>query len=290
MSEWIWLNGEMLPAADAHVCIDDRGFQFADGVYEMIRVYDGELFAVDAHLHRLWTSAVEIQLTPPMTTDALAAALRNYIEKSDLHNANIYLQLTRGPAPRDHLFPDVAEPTLLFYARPVPKQVPPGEGEGVKLLSVNDDRWRRCWIKTTSLLSNVLAKNSAVAAGADEAAFVEGGQVSECSTANLFAVINGKLVTHEIGSRVLPGITRRIVIELAHEMGLEVDERAIGEDEARRADELFITSTSREIGWVSRWNDVYIGQGRCGHITRKLQQAFQERVRQETKAENLATV
>jgi len=140
--------------------------------------------------------------------------------------------LTRGIAPRNHIFPDVSEPTLLFYVRPVKSIPAPGCGEGIKLLSVPDDRWKRCWIKTTSLLPNVLAKNAAIAAGADEAAFVEGGFVTECSSSNLFAVIGGKLVTHPIGSKVLPGITRMVLLEIAGEMGIEVDERAIGENEA----------------------------------------------------------
>jgi len=154
----------------------------------------------------------------------------------------------------------------------------PGEGEGVKLLSVPDDRWERCWIKAIALLPNVLAKNAAVAAGADEAVFVDMGFVTECSTSNLFAVIGGKLVTHPIGTKVLPGITRMVLLEVAEEMGIEVDERAIGENEAPWAQELFITSTTREISWVSRWNDIYIGRGRCGTVTAKLHRALRERI------------
>jgi D-alanine transaminase len=152
-----------------------------------------------------------------------------------------------------------------------------------------DERWKRCWIKSIALLPNVLAKNAAVAAGADEAAFVDLGYVTECSTSNLFAVIGEKLITHPVGTKVLPGITRQQVLEIADELGIEVDERAIREEEAPRADELFITSTTREISWVSRWNDTYIGQGRCGQITMKLHEALRERVKQETGARDLAT-
>ena len=292
MTEWIWLNGEILPIADARLGIEDRGFQFADGVYEVIRLYDGKPFALTAHLERLWKSAVEIQLTPPLTVDALARQIHRLLERVDAGNAMIYLQLTRGVAPRNHLFPEIVEPTLLFYTRPVKPAAAPGEGEGTKLISVPDDRWKRCWIKSISLLPNVLAKNAAVAAGADEAAFVEGGFVTECSASNLFAVIGGKLVTHPIGSKVLPGITRAVLLEIAEEMGIEVDERAIGEEEAPWAQELFISSTLREISWVSRWNDIYIGQGRCGKITAALHHALRERIARDVLMEMpaLATV
>ena len=280
----IWLNGKILPFADARLGIEDRGFQFADGVYEVVRIYNGKPFTLDLHLQRLWNSAVDIQLTPPMTTDALASQITTFISHTGLRDGMVYLQLTRGVAPRNHIFPEACEPTLLFYTRPLPPPPLPGEGEGVKLLAVPDERWKRCWIKSIALLPNVLAKNAAVAAGTDEAAFVDAGFVTECSASNLFAVIHDKLVTHPVGTKVLPGITRKVLLEIAEELGIEVDERAIREDEAPRADEMFITSTTREIAWVSRWNDIYIGQGRCGEVTIRLHRALQDRVRRETAA------
>jgi D-alanine transaminase len=288
MTEWIWLNGEIMPMADARLGIEDRGFQFADGVYEVIRLYAGRPFALTQHLQRLWNSAVDIQITPPLTIDALAVEIQKLIDRVDAAEAMIYLQLTRGVSPRNHLFPEVIEPTLLFYIRPAPRIAAPGEGEGVKLLSVPDDRWKRCWIKSIALLPNVLAKNTAVAAGADEAAFIDNGVVTECSTSNLFAIIGGKLVTHPIGSKVLPGITRKLLLEVAEEIGIEVDERAIGENEAAWAQELFITSTTREISWVSRWNDIYIGRGRCGTLTTTLHKAFRKRIARDLAAETPA--
>ena len=155
----------------------------------------------------------------------------------------------------------------------------------MKLLTVPDERWKRCWIKSIALLPNVLAKNAAVAAGADEAVFIDCGNVTECSASNLFAVINGKLITHPIGTKVLPGITRMILLEIAAELGIEVDERAMGEEEAPCAEELFITSTTREISWVSCWNDMYIGKGRCGPTTIALHNALKQRIRSETTIE-----
>ncbi len=284
-TEWIWLNGEIMPAGEARLGIEDRGFQFADGVYEVVRIYDGKCFALQAHLERLWRSAVDIQITPPLTTDSLAVEIKRLIDHTHSFNGMVYVQLTRGVAPRNHLFPEDIQPTLLFYTRPLPPVPAPGQGEGTKLLAVPDDRWKRCWIKAIALLPNVLAKNAAVAAGADEAAFIEVGFVTECSTSNLFAVIGGKLVTHPIGTKVLPGITRAILIEIAEELGIEVDERAIREEEAPRAEELFITSTTREIGWVSRWNDMYIGRGRCGAMTARLHRAFKERIAKDSAIE-----
>ena len=285
MTEWIWLNGEILPMSEARVGIEDRGFQFADGVYEVIRLYGGRPFALDEHLQRLWKSAVDIQLTPPLTTNALAVEIFGLIAKAGISEGMVYLQLTRGVAARNHIFPDVVEPTLLFYVRPLPPVGAPGSGEGVKLLAVPDERWKRCWIKSIALLPNVLAKNAAVAAGADEAVFIDCGNVTECSASNLFAIINGKLITHPIGTKVLPGITRMILLEIAGELGIEVDERALGEEEAPRAEELFITSTTREIGWVSCWNDIYIGRGRCGPTTIALHKALKQRIASETRAE-----
>jgi D-alanine transaminase len=288
MTEWIWLNGDILPLSDACLSVEDRGFQFADGVYEVIRFYNGKPFTLDLHLERLWKSAVGIQITPPLTTGSLAHHIGNLISKTEIADGMIYLQLTRGVAPRNHLIPEEIAPTLLFYARALAPLATPGKGEGVSLLSVPDERWKRCWVKSIALLPNLLAKNAAVAAGADEAAFIDLGYVTECSTSNLFAVIGDKLVTHPIGTKVLPGITRHMVLEIAGELGIEVDERAIREEEAPRADELFITSTTREINWVSRWNDTYIGQGRCGPTTLKLHHALVERIRQETGVPDLA--
>lgn len=278
MTELIWLNGEVGPLADARIGVEDRGFQFADGVYEVMRVYRGRPFAMAEHLERLANSARGIDLPIPIPVAQLQEQIAALIQKSELREGMIYLQLTRGVSRRNHVFPKDAQATLLFHTRELPPVAEPGSGEGVKLITVADERWHRCWIKSIALLPNVLAKNAAVARGGDEAVFVENGVVSECSTSNIFAVIQGKLITHPVGSRVLPGITRAIVLDVARKLDMEVDERALREEEAARADELFITSTTRELAWVARWNDRYIGQGRCGPVTLKLHKAFRERI------------
>jgi D-alanine transaminase len=218
----------------------------------------------------------------PLATDALAAEVRKLIGASDTREGMVYLQLTRGVSARNHVIPDACKPTLLFYVRPLPPTPIPGQGEGAKLMAIADERWKRCWIKSIALLPNVLAKSEAVAGGYDEAAFVENGIVTECAASNIFAVIGGRVVTHPVGSKVLPGITRAVLLECAQALDIQVDERPLREEEAMRADELFITSTTREVSWVARWNDRYIGQGRCGPVTLALHRALQDRVRKET--------
>ena len=278
----VWLNGSIVPMSEARVGVEDRGYQFADGVYEVVRFYNGRTFTLREHMERLARSAEGLHLKLPMSVDAIGQAIETFIPRAGLRDGTIYLQATRGVAPRNHLFPKDAGSTLLFYAKPLPPPNEPGQGEGVKLLAVEDERWKRCWVKSIGLIGHVLAKNEAAAKGFDEAAFVEHGLVSECSSSNLFAVLNGKLINHPVGSKVLPGITRLVVLQCAEQLGIAVEERPLREEEVRRADELFITSTTREIAWVARWNDRYIGQGKCGAITMKLHRAVRERVRAET--------
>jgi len=148
MSDWIWLNGEIIPMSDARIGVEDRGFQFADGVYEVIRLYNARPFTLDAHLERLQKSATGIDLPAPLDRPTLKNEIGRLIAKSAVRDGMIYLQFTRGVAPRNHLYPSTPKPTLLFYARPLPPANGPGEGEGAKLIAVDDDRWRRCWIKS----------------------------------------------------------------------------------------------------------------------------------------------
>jgi D-alanine transaminase len=280
--ELIWFNGETIPMSEARPSVEDRGSQFADGVYEVVRLYDGKPFTLTEHLERLRKSATGIQITMPLSVEALASEIRKFIPKAGVGDGMIYLQLTRGVCPRNHLFPQPAcKPTLYFYARPLPKIPPPGEGEA-KIWTVADERWKRCWIKCIGLIANVLAKNEAVAKGADEAIFVEHGVVSECSASNFYAVIGGRVITHPVGPKVLPGITRAALLEVASELGVPIDERPLREDEAKAADEVFITSTTREISYVSTWNGQRVGGGKCGPITKRLHEGLRQRVLRET--------
>ena len=276
MNEIIWLNGEIIPMSEARISPEDRGFQFADGVYEVIRLYAGRPFTLDEHLARLERSAAELRLTVPIPTAQLKTEIARLIAQSGVAEGMIYLQLTRGHAPRNHRFPTTQRHTLLFYARSLDplhavEQTPPA-----KLLTAVDDRWNRCWVKSIALLANVLAKNDAVAAGADEALFVHEGHVTECSTSNFFAVITGRLVTCPVGPKVLPGITRAVLLECARELKIAVEERLLTVEEAQAADELFITSTTREISPVSHWDGKPVG--RANTITTRLHHALKQRV------------
>ena len=280
--EMIWLNGEVLPMADAKISVEDRGFQFADGVYEVIRIYNGRPFTLDEHLQRLERSCAGIELGEAFDREALSAQIVRFVEANGPVDGMVYLQVTRGVAPRNHIYPARMDPTLLFYTRPLDAAPAPGQGEGVTLQSAPDERWKRCWIKAIALLPNVLAKNAAIAAGADEAVFVDDGFVSECSASNLFAIIGGKIITHPIGSKVLPGVTRLVLTQLAADLGIEWVERPMREAEAKAADELFITSTTRELNWVANWDGRKIANA-CGPVTRKLHEAFAAKVRRETR-------
>ncbi|MDB5296311.1 MAG: dat [Phycisphaerales bacterium] len=283
-SDLVWLNGEIIPMADARIGVEDRGYQFADGVYEVVRLYNGKPFTMTEHLDRLERSAAGIKLALPITRAALEDGLAKLVAKSDVRDGMVYLQASRGVAPRNHVFPEKPSGTVVAYCRALPPVPAPGEGFGAKLLAVPDERWKRCWVKAIALLPNVLAKNEAAGRGYDEAAFVEDGLVSECSTANLFAVANGTLVTHPVGAKVLPGITRAVLFDCAKELGIKVDERPLREDEMTKVQELFITSTTRELSWVSHWNDTPVGQGTCGPVTLKLHRAYRDRVRAQTGA------
>jgi D-alanine transaminase len=302
MSEWIWINGKTMPLAEAKISVEDRGFQFADGIYEVIRLYDGRPFCLKDHLDRLVESAKGIRLEIPLSMaqlsqeiarslegDAarLSSTLRLRPDGSSPKSADgiIYLQLTRGASPRNHLFPDpkAAPPTLLFYRRALPApRTPASAMPGIKLHSVDDFRWKRCWIKSIALLPNVLAKNTAIAAGADEAIFINDGAVTECAASNFLAVVGGRVVAHPVGEKVLPGITMKVLRQVAAESGIAWEDRPLPVEAAKKAEEIFITSTTREINWVSHWDGQSVGGGRCGAVTQALHKGLLHKVAQET--------
>lgn len=281
MAELIWLNGEIIPMSEARISVEDRGFQFADGVYEVIRLYGGRPFTLIEHLQRLEKSAAGISLAVPLARAQLKSEIERFLKQAGAFEGMIYLQLTRGFAPRNHLFPASTGGTMLFYARPLEALAPVEQTPAVKLMTVGDERWKRCWVKSIALLPNVLAKNAAVAAGADEAAFVDEGNITECAASNFFAVVAGKLVTHPVGPKVLPGITRAVLMECAKELGIAVEERPMRIEQAQQADEIFITSTTREISPISHWDGRPVGRSRA--VTLRLHQALRQRVVLETR-------
>lgn len=280
-TDLIWINGEIMPLEDARVSVEDRGFQFADGVYEVVRFYRGRCFTLSEHLDRLEKSAQALRIKLPIARSALANQMQGLVTRSGLADGMIYLQLTRGVAPRAHPFPVDASPTLLFHTRELPPVPAPENVTGIRLITLPDERWHKCWVKSTGLQLNVLAKQQAIEAGADEAAFVYNGVVTECCATNIFFVIGGQIVTHPVGEKVLPGITRLVIQQLAEQIGVTFVERGVSLEAAKAADEIFITSTTRELHWVLQWDGAAVGPGRAGKITRMLHDAYQQRVRAE---------
>lgn len=274
-TELCWLNGEVIPLSEARVSVEDRGFLFADGVYEAFRLYRGKPFGLPQHLDRLERSCAGIELTLPMPKTNLASEIEKLIAHSGVSDGLVYLQITRGPGPRNHVISKEPRPTTMFYIRALP---PVQQTKGYVLLSVPDERWKRCWIKSIGLLANTLARTAADRAGADEAVFVHERIAREGSSCNLFAVIEGKLVTHPLDTCILGGITRDIVLDCARQLGIPVEQRAMTLDEGHRAEEVFLTSSIRELMWVKKWDDAVIGAEGIGPITRRLHEEYRRRV------------
>lgn len=271
-----WLNGRLLPLSEAVISIDDRGYQFADGVYEVLRVYHGQLFAFREHFARLVRSAHAILLELPLAEVDLMGICQDLIDRNGQQEAEIYLQLTRGVAPRSLQIPTGAMPSLLVAIKSPRLVAPALRQNGVSMITVNDDRWEHCDIKSTALLANVLALARVNQVGAYEPLFVRNGFVTEGASSNFFLVCGGSLVTAVADWRILPGITRHFVVQLAGELGIPQEQRDIPHQELVRAEEAFLTSTFREVLPVTRIDGRPVGDGRPGWRTRALQDAFQQ--------------
>jgi len=279
----VWLNGEILDFASAKVSVEDRGFQFGDGVYEVVRVYQGKPFALKEHLERLQRSAREIELPLPLSLADLAAAAEDLIARAGIAEAELYIQLTRGAARRNHLFPSDTPPTLVMTVRQVRLIPPELREQGIRALTVPDERWARCDIKSICLLPNVLAKERAHRAGAFEALFVREGVVTEGTSSNVFAWTGEELVTPVADHRILSGITRSFVLRLAQQHGYRTVERDLPLAELKSAREVIIAGTVTELLAVIAIDGEPVGEGTPGPIFRQLYAAYRnmiaERVR-----------
>ncbi len=274
----LYLNGEYLPLEEGRVAVEDRGFQFGDGVYEVIRVYGGKPFRMKEHLARLGQSLEGLEIPLPEPFGKLEEACRRVL--GALGEATIYLQVTRGAAPRVHAFPRDLRPTVVVYAR---EAKPWPSGKAFSLASIPDDRWARCHLKTICLLPNILGKEKALRAGCDEGLFVrEDGTVTEGTSSNAFLVRGGAAFTHPATSRILNGVTRLAVIEVARSAGVPVEERACSIGEARTADEIFMTGTTTEVMPAVALDGKPVGSGRPGPVALAVRDAFRELVRRET--------
>jgi D-alanine transaminase len=256
------------------VPLEDRGFMFADGVYEVMRAYSGHIYALDDHLARLERSAAGIQLPLPVPTSEVARIARDLLAKTGLLDAEFYVQVTRGNARRNHLFPADTPGRMVLWAR-LPKPVDAALKErGCRAITLPDERWSNCDLKTIALLPNVLAKQRAQEAGAFEALLLRDGLLTEGSASNVFLVRGGELITPIADRRILPGITRAHVLRLARARGTAVSVRDVRVTELATAHEIFITSTSLELLPVVMVDGVAVGQGSPGPLTRDLAAEF----------------
>lgn len=277
----VYLNGIFVAKEQALVSVDDRGFLFGDGVYEVIRARKGRLFEGAAHFARLATGLRALRLpTPSQDMTTLRDVCVELLERNQLVSADatVYLQITRGVAPRTHQFPKPDTPPTVYLAAGPFTPALSAQAKGVHAITHPDIRWARCDIKTVNLLPNAWAKQCAVDAGAAEAIFMRDGVLTDGASSNVFAVIAGELCTPPLSTYLLPGITRRVVLELAHELGLAPRERPIYFSDLRTADELFITGTTTDVTPVIRLDDWTVGNGVPGAVTTALQRALRARL------------
>lgn len=274
MPDVAFINGSFVPLAEAKISIDDRGFQFGDGVYEVIRTYKGRPFALEAHWARLERSAAALELTQPYSRTEWTHFVLEGVRRAAYPEAKIYIQLSRGAAPRDHVYPAHMAPTVVMTVRefhPLDKSVP---ATGVEAMTIEDIRWGRCDIKSLNLLANVLARQQAKQAHVFEAILVKEGLVTEGAVSNVMVVCGGAVLTAPEGPRILSGVTRAVVLELAINEGLPIHERGISQAELYGADEVFLTGTTVEVLAVVRVDGKSIGDGRPGPVTQRLAAGF----------------
>lgn len=281
MTRIVYVNGEYLPDTEAAVSIFDRGFLFADGVYEVTSVLGGRLIDFDGHARRLERSLGELAMTPPIGRDDLLEVHRQLVARNGVEEGMVYLQITRGaPGDRDFVYPapDVPGTVVLFTQE---KTLTDQEiaKKGWRVITVDDLRWGRRDIKTVQLLYPSMGKMAAKAAGADDAWMVEEGFVTEGTSNNAYIVTNGKIVTRHLGNEILHGITRAAVLRFAAEAEMQIEERAFTVDEAKAADEAFVTSASAFVMPVVQIDGAAIGAGAPGPIASRLREIYIEESR-----------
>jgi D-alanine transaminase len=277
----VYLNGEFIPLEKAKISVLDRGFIFGDAVYEVWRLVGGRLFESERHLARLANGLRDIHITAP--AESQKAKLHEISDRLVKENGltaegSLFLEISRGAAPRAHQYPKPAvPPTVFIMAGPF---VPPEElrAKGGAVVLIDDIRWKRCNVKTTQLLPNVMAKQEAFEHEALDAIFVRDGIVTETSHANVAAVVNGAIVTHPVDGSVLPGVTREVVLELARSLGIAVREEGMTVDAFRRSDEVFLLGTLSDVMPIVKVDGQPVGGGKPGPVSLRLAKALRERL------------
>ncbi len=274
MARTVYVNGEYLPESEGKISIFDRGFLFADGVYEVTAVVNGRLVDYDPHMERLERSLRELRMGWPCTKDELRAMYLEMIRRNALTEGIIYMQVTRGAADRTFNFPKDAKPTLIAFTQVMKLVDNPNAVTGVKVITTPDLRWARRDIKTVMLLAPVLGKQEAYEKGAHEGWMIEDGYVTEGTSSNAYIVKDGRVITRGLSNAILAGCTRRALFRLAKEQGVEIEERAFTADEAYAADEAFLTSASQFVMPIVEIDGHRIGGGQPGPVVRKLRELF----------------
>lgn len=271
-----YVNGRYVDHRRAAVHVEDRGYQFSDGVYEVIHLFRGRLIDEGPHLDRLDRSLRELEMGWPVTRRALEVAIREIVRRNRVRTGLVYIQVTRGVAARDHKFPADARPALVMTVRPIPEFPPDMRENGVKVVTIDDIRWARRDIKSVSLLPNVLGKQAAAAAGAYEAWMCDGhGNVTEGTSSNAWIVTSeGRLVTRPAGHDILRGITRQAILALAAELDIPFEERSFSREEALAAREAFMSNSSHFVTPVTQIDDRVIANGKPGALSSALHERY----------------
>jgi D-alanine transaminase len=280
----VYLNGEFMPMAEARVPVLDRGFVFGDGVYEMVPVYSRQPFRLDNHLRRLQDSLDGVRLVNPHDMQTWRDLVLQLIGLQEFTDQSVCIQVTRGVAPRDHPFPNNVSPTVFMFAQPLVTAPPELKASGVCAVTAVDNRWLRCNIKSISLLANVLLRQQAVDADCAETILLRDGWLTEGTASNIFAVKAGVLLTPPPSNLMLTGVTYDVILELAAAHGIPHEVRVISEAELRDADELWMTSSTKEIMAIVKLDGVVVGTGAPGPLAQQMDALYQTFKRQVMRA------
>ena len=275
MNPTVYLNGSYLPQSEARISVLDRGFIYGDGVYEVIAVYGRSPFRMPQHLKRLQYSLDGIRLANPHTGDEWRALIETLIEGQPFDEQAVYLQVTRGVAKRDHAFPKDVPPTVFMMSNPLTLPVREQVERGVPVVTAEDNRWHRCDLKTTSLLGNVLMRQLAVDQGAVETVMFRDGHLTEASASNVMIVKNAKVIAPPKDTLILPGITYDAALELTRDAGIPIEVRPVTRAEAMSADEMWLSSSTREVLAITTIDGKPFGGGVPGPVFRRIYAAFQ---------------
>lgn len=278
MPEIAYIKGTFMPIDQAVVPIEDRGYYFGDGVYELIASYHGRLFCLEAHLDRLQKSLVALSF-PPVSISMIRQTVGEIYDRGQFERAAVYVQISRGVGPREHGIPENCEPQIIMTVRRVKEKPKQYREHGASAITMPDFRWGRCDIKTIQLLPNIMAKQRALDAGAFDAIFVSKDNiVREATSSNVFIVKNRRLTTHPLSRHILSGVTRSVIMDICRQSDIPVDESFFGVDGLMDADEVFLTGTVTELLPVVKINETPVGDGRVGPVSKQLYQKLLEQI------------